>query len=234
MHTLRHLSLVSSFLLVSTLLVQAQEEKFSGPYVGLQGGIAHTKDKFKDDYAITKEEASIGRLGTGFGVFGGYGQVLNDQFYLGIEGYYSYNSTHYNKDRAVPFPIETEKEDMELEISINNKLKSHSAFGAAVRAGVLVQPNIMLYARLGVERLTTKLVQVTKVGETPDKIDIVSKKPSATLVVPGVGVEFNLAEKINARVEYAFSLGKRFSGAAKHTSHKLSQGRLMIGVSFLF
>ena len=110
--------------------------------------------------------------------------------------------------------------------------KRGAGYGIALIAGKLVNPKVMLYARLGYETAKYKM-KLTPTGQAPQESTV-----SYNGMVPGVGVNYKLASNILAGVGYDYA--GMFSNKDVYKKGNISvqvkpvEHRVMVKVSFVF
>lgn len=182
----------------------ASAASFDGPYVGAQVGWQSEKmrDAKSSFGAIPVDDNK--RSVTG-GLFAGYDKTINGRFVLGAEGGLDFASDNEVTTSAGG-----------TSYSVDPKY----SFDLTARAGYLVNPQTLIYARGG---YTSARVRTT----ITDAAGVSSASNSQDGWVIGGGVERAIAQNASARLEYRYS--KLSEGDGKDHRH-----RVLAGLSYRF
>lgn len=182
----------------------AHAEGFDGPSVGVQGGWVETKlrnpttDLGVTPIDVSKDAATIGG-------FVGYDKTFGQKFVLGVEaGFSGATSDAMTGGTAL------------TRVTVDPKW----SFDATARAGYLVTPETLVYARGGYanERIRTNFAAAT--GTTS-----VSENRDGWLV--GGGVERLITDHIAARMEYRYTDFSNGDG-------KFDRHQTLLGMTYRF
>jgi len=161
------------------------ESVFDGPYLGLQAGFGKTTMDY--DYAPgTSGNAAFSGseddTGLNGGLFLGFQKSVNDKFLLGVEAGYSQSGADYSATDGV----------------VSGKIEQNETWELGGRLGYLVQPDTMVYGRLGWVR-TNFEATVSDAGG--------SYKGDENLngLRIGAGLEKSFKEKISGRLELSYT-----------------------------
>ncbi len=150
---------------------------FSGMYVGGIGGVHHNTFNGNSQVVLTQPSTAIGIIGLlpiagipagtlynsdigggeydGFGgIQGGFGKVINQQFYVGIQGWGEWGSSSEtdNQFASVPFtPINLIAVVITpvANASTSTTTKINNDYGVAAKLGWVVAPRSMIYGKIG-------------------------------------------------------------------------------------
>ena len=193
-----------AFALASVVAVPASAQSFNGPFVGVELGGTHDN---VDSTSIDGVALGVGKSknAASGGLFAGYDLQFGKSIVIGGElGINAGIKDHVRK----------------LETGATTIVDPKYAIDLTGRAGVLLDPDTLFYARGGYEAMRVSSTQLGKDGANRGK---------ATLQgwTAGVGVERALAFGISARVEYRYAeLNKEDARLKKH--------QVMAGLSYRF
>jgi opacity protein-like surface antigen len=195
---------VLSGLLVATAVASvAQAAPFEGFYVGAQTGLTSRKTEVRS----TSPKANAKKSTINYGIFAGYGHKM-DSLYVGAELSLAHTP---NKEVTVS--------------GTKIKFERGVAFGLAPRVGFFAAPDILVFAKLGLEAARESVKSTTT--------DLTSKKTSVSFV-PGLGVEKSFGNFI-ARVSYEHKFGKNIKHKTVATSsYKATEHRFLLGAAWGF
>lgn len=195
---------VLSGLLVATAVASvAQAAPFEGFYVGAQTGMTSRKSEAK-----TATSKANGKKSTiNYGIFAGYGHKM-DSLYVGAELSLAHTP---NKEVTVS--------------GLKGKFERGVAFGLAPRVGFFAAPDILVFAKLGLEG-ARESVKISGADAT--------KKKTNVSFVPGLGVEKSFGNFI-ARVSYEHKFGRNIKHKTVATSsYKATEHRFLLGAAWGF
>ncbi|EJU11314.1 hypothetical protein LH128_19636 [Sphingomonas sp. LH128] len=186
-------------LLVAAAASPAAAQTFDGPYAGIEAGWNQTKiDGAHTD--IGRVDLDKSRDSVRAGIFAGYNYRANDRVVLSAEGGFS-----------LGFDDQVTRSGSAGLTSIDPEY----AFNVGARAGYLVTPETLLYARGGYENLRASVRRLDAGGARYDK-------DSFDGWSVGGGVERAITQRVSARVEYRYSdLG---GGGTKFDRHQALAG----------
>ncbi len=180
--------------LIAITPVVAHADMFNGPYVGAQLGWENNKVD-----PLSKLPANVGSLitsatsakksGLSYGINGGYDVTLASKFVLGGEGALSLTSGKLNQ--AVTLTDGTN-------LSINSKVKY--TWELSGRAGYLLAPNALLFARAGYAQNKIRFDIPVSATNLTD-INITGNRGGFLV---GGGLEYGLSKNLSARAEYRY------------------------------
>ena len=200
----RNNSLVVAGVIAASLPVTAQAAEFEGPYIGAQVGWNSNQ--------IQNPETSLGVVPrdddqqslTG-GVYAGYDRRVADRVVVGVEGGLDFARNDDVKSTAAGNTF-----------TIDPKY----SFDLTARAGYLVQPNTLVYARAGYTNARIKTTVDSAIGTA-------SATDNRDGWLVGAGVERQLMKNASARMEYRYSdLSERDGNFDRH--------RVLAGISYRF
>ena len=200
-----------SLLATGLFLILASNNTFakSGPYIGV--GIGGEKSTWSARDNITGSNVNFGGTGAVGNLFGGYGEILNQYFYLGAEGFVGLTSTKGSTKK------------------INNttsSLKQTYNYGASVIPGVMVTKDTLAYARIGVIR--SRFEQ----DNSHDFIPFHGKTLTGHQL--GVGVRTAITDKVDFQTEYTYSAYQSLGGSGIGSSIKPNDSQVKIGFVYNF
>jgi outer membrane immunogenic protein len=197
-------SIVLATALVAAFASAASAAPFDGPYVGAQIGWQSEKMRdVKSSFGIVPVDQNKDSV-TG-GIFVGYDKTINDRFVVGAEG-----GVDFASDNEVTTSAGGTSYSVDPKYS----------FDLTARAGYLVDPQTLIYARGGYTnaRVRTTLTDAAGVSRASNSQDG---------WVVGGGVERVIAQNVSARLEYRYS--KLSEGDGKDYRH-----RVLAGLSYRF
>ncbi|MBT4880712.1 MAG: porin family protein [Alphaproteobacteria bacterium] len=156
---------------------------FEGFYAGL--GIGLTSMKGEAKATSTNAKADLGSSGLAGSIFGGYGKMTSDKFYVGGEldiGLDSGTSTSSNGNTSGAY----------------FKASRGLLYSAFVRGGVIVAPKTLAFLKLGVRYSKFRL-------SASDGTGFEKKEKGKYAFVPGVGIETMVSDKISVRADYTYA-----------------------------
>lgn len=196
---------ISALALTSALAspIAAQAQTFDGPSIGVQSG--WTEEKVRDpqtDLGVTTIDAS--KDSASFGGYVGYDKTIGN-FVLGTEA---------------GFGVKTSDNIMGGPANARARIDPKWSFDVTARAGYLITPKTLLYARGGYanSRIETSLA-------TPAGTNVVSENRDGWLV--GGGIEREIVPHVSARIEYRYS--DLSQGDGKYDSHQT-----LLGLTYRF
>ena len=197
-------SIILATALVAPLASAASAAPFDGPYVGVQVGWQSEKMRdVKSSFgAIPVDENK--RSVTG-GLFAGYDKTINGRFVLGAEG---------------GVDLASDNEVTSSAGGTSYSVDPKYSFDLTARAGYLVNPQTLIYARGGYTGARVRTTVTTPAG-------VSSASDSQDGWVVGGGVERVITQNVSARVEYRYS--KFSEGDGKDYRH-----RVLAGLSYRF
>lgn len=159
----------------------AQASPFHGPYVGGQlGWVGYELDYRADDSRIS----GLSTSGLTGGVMTGWGTVLNNGLYLGVE-------------------FDAQSEDADLTVRIDDAelgVDSKYSYGITGRLGTTVNDSVLLYGLAGYQRTRFDY----RLTETEEDMSL-RFKDSTNGARIGVGVEYQMDNRLFMRAEYSYT-----------------------------
>jgi len=155
----------------------AMAEPFSGAYVGAEAGLDNYEGQGEDVFAAGDAFDGISGNGLVGGVFAGYDFAAGNAFF-GIEGKASLSDAEASYDDTID----------------TLDIRAKETFGASARAGLMVNGNTGLYARVGWANTKFKVaINGTAASDNDDAL------------VLGAGLQTRLGTNALLRVEYVRS-----------------------------
>ncbi len=195
---------LTSVLASAALTGTAFAETFDGPFVGVQSGW--------NSYEVRNVETPLGVAAINddqqsftAGVYAGFDHRLTHRVVLGVEG--SLDTT--NDDRLHGSTI-----------SGSYTLDPKYSFDLTARAGFLVTPATLVYARAGYTNARVETMVADDAGTASE-----TRNQDGWLL--GGGMERQLTEKVSARMEYRYSDLSEGDG-------KFDRHRVLAGLSYHF
>lgn len=197
-------SLVVAGILAASLPVTAHAAEFDGPYAGAQVGWSSNQ--------IKNPETSLGVIPmdddqqsvTG-GIYAGYDRRAADRVVVGVEG-----GLDFANDDEIKNTVTGDK------YTINPKY----SFDLTARAGYLVNPNTLVYARGGYTNARMKTTIDSAVATT-------SATDNRDGWLVGAGVERQFMKNASTRIEYRYSDLSEGDG-------NFDRHRVLAGISYRF
>lgn len=207
------------------------EDNFSGAYVGVGGGIVAATTEVKNSTSMNVENQhlhsygsdnfkSLGKFGFNANIFGGFGRVFQEKYYLGGEIFGDYNSPK-TEDSYDYYVIDDEYETQHL-TNIDVKVENHYSFGGDIRVGYTILPKAMIYLLIGLNYaywdVNTQLVG-GKIESGKKIIPTVTSNFNKWLlgIMPGLGAEMKLSDCISLRLEYTHNFYCSFNRDIKES-----------------
>lgn len=194
-----------------------------GFYVGAQGGY--------DSYRIRNSLSSPPAFGPAFnfnpqasangwvgGVMAGYGQYLNDLFYIGAEIMANYSDATSSIGASTPT------------LAYRNQVRVRGSWGVAALPGVRLNDGTLGYVRIGYNWANLQS------HETATGLPVntsVNKSHTSSGFNVGVGIETLVYENWSVRAEYTHTNYNSFNSAVG-TSFSPSDNQFMVGVIYHF
>lgn len=182
----------------------AAAETFNGPYVGATAGwnraevAERTLDTLAIDTEATRDSAVIG-------IYAGYNHKVTDKIVLGAEAGFSAAIDDTVRARSLERPLD---------------IDPRYSFDLSARAGYLVTPRTLVYARGGYANQRIRATLETPAGTVRDSDNL----DGWTV---GGGVEYAITPSISARAEYRYSdFGQDGGDFERHQT--------LVGVSYNF
>ena len=191
--------------LAAAIAAPATAAEFSGPFVGAQVGWQSEKMKNTDSsFGVTPIDDTVNSV-TG-GIYVGYDKRVADRVVIGAEAGLDFTSDD-----------ETQASAAGTTYSVDPKY----SFDLTARAGYLVTPETLIYARGGYTnaRIRTSLTSLAGVQIDSDNQDG---------WLAGAGLERLIKDNVSARLEYRYS---RFSQDSDGKDHR---NRVLAGLSYRF
>ena len=201
---------VTFIIIFSLPVIALAEDKFSGPYGGMQLGYIDAKDKGKeyyDDGTPTYWDQKSSMHGGSLGLSAGFNKVFSNNFLLGVESDFegrNVNGSTFQRDET--------GETTEYQI----KTKISQAFSLRGRVGFLINETTLAYLTGGyalgkAKRKITYIDTDDDDGEDGEFGYGTSESKSSWQPgwTAGLGVEKYFLERFSARLEYRYTdLGK--------------------------
>ncbi len=169
-----------------------------GPYMGIGLGSDNTNwhvgmsdtdnDKFGND---------LGGHGVVGQLFAGYGMMANQNIYLGSEIFANLASTSAKLNSSNPSDGS----------SFSDKLSTKASYGASIIPGVMLNDNLLAFARIGVIRTRFDHTLHDSDSSTPNRTDHINVTGGQL----GLGAQTNVAPNVDVRGEYVYTAYQSFS-----------------------
>ena len=203
--------ILTAAVLVALISPSAMADNFSGAYAGLQAGIAGAKVASTSDGSAT----NYGQMNMIANLVGGYGEVMNDSFYVGGEA--AVGSGAGDKDLS--------KED-------KTTYKGGQFFTLGGRLGWLITQKAMAFFSLaaGMEKQ-----EVGNANATPP----LKKSALGMVLIPGIGTEVAMSDSLSFRLDAQYKVGRKVearstSGTLTTISAKSNQVIGKVGLTYRF
>jgi opacity protein-like surface antigen len=195
---------------------------FDGWYAGAGLGVQHqtatvdekvsyTFNYLRDTTYTYPLKGDLGDNALNFGLFGGYGKVLNTDWYLGGELFARYAKANSSLEGGEGFSV-TNQQISPISGPIKVELNSDYSYGGLVRGGYLITPRTMFYVLAGLEYTKFDV----KINNTPQaSFDLTPYSHSFSkgefAFMPGVGLETMLNNNWLLRLQYTYAVYPSFS-----------------------
>ncbi|WP_019023274.1 MULTISPECIES: outer membrane protein [unclassified Thioalkalivibrio] len=196
-----------------TLTGTAQANAFHGPYVGGQLGWVG----YDIDYRESGDERISGLSASGFtgGVMTGWGTVMDNGLYLGIE-------------------LDAQTEDADLTVRLDDAelgVDSKYSYGITGRLGTTVNDTVLLYGLAGYQRSRLDY----RLTDTDEDVSI-RFKDNLNGARIGLGVEYQLESRLFMRAEYSYTFmeNERYRVEGETLRVDPDAQRFMIGLGYRF
>lgn len=204
--------------LVVLSLPATAQSIFDGAYVGAQIGLGSTSVDVDYDRGTTGNTSwseNDSETGLNGGIFFGYGQELYNKFWLGAE-------LAYSKSNA---------DDKGTISGIDYKIEQNETQELAIRPGYLIQPETLIYGRLGWVRTNFE-------SSATDRTTSFSADDNFNGIRLGVGAEHALKDNFSIRLEASYTNYKDDSYTNSTTQEKVSydldEKLIRIGIAYRF
>lgn len=195
-------------ILATSISSMAIAEPFNGPYLGAQGGYDSYHLDTTGIFPGFSGRADFGGTGGSFGLFAGYGKTFNN-VYLGGELEGSLNSA-----------------DAKLSDNVGDNfgVKSKNTFGAAIRAGFLLNPTTLLYGTVGAVR------------SKYDGTGQLTGSKSLTGTRLGLGAETAISAKVTARLGWSYTdyQDYKYAGGGINAKTSPTESLFRLGLAYHF
>jgi outer membrane immunogenic protein len=199
----KHVLAAAAAILTVAASTGAAAQSFQGPHVGAHAGWNHDKAKTAPwEYELRSDESKDALTG---GIYLGYDHVVAPNVVVGVET----GITAATKDRIV-------RSESGAVLEIDPKY----SIDVSARAGYLIDPATLLYARGGYSNLRTKTSLAGKDG-------VLRRTDNLDGWMAGGGVERLLTSNVSGRLEYRFS---KFSGEGSD----IERHQVLIGAAYRF
>ncbi|WP_019568453.1 outer membrane protein [Thioalkalivibrio sp. ALMg13-2] len=191
-----------------------QASPFHGSYIGGQLGWVGYDIDYRDP---TSDGRISGLSASGFtgGVMTGWGTVLDNGLYLGLE-------------------LDAQNEDADLTVTIDEEelgVDSKYSYGITGRLGTTVNDNVLFYGLAGYQRSRLDY----RLTDTDEDISI-RFKDSINGARLGVGVEYQMDNRLFMRAEYSYTLfeSERYHIEGETLHFDPDASRFMVGLGYRF
>lgn len=161
-------------------------------------------DSSSRDYNLNKGFNKWGFVGQ---VFGGYGKTLLQHLYLGGELFI--RATPVKANISTTQTVKGSKGETSIDV------ENYTSAGAAARVGFLITPKIMIYGLFGIDNtfindhIKHNGTAVANGSEFPEATIGIDKTVSTDHVLsglmPGIGIEAMVTNKLSLRAQYTYS-----------------------------
>ena len=190
--------------LSAAIVAPASAAEFDGPFVGAQVGWQSEKLQDTDlSFGVVPVDDAINSVTGGF--YAGYDKEVAERVVIGAEGGLDFASDD-----------ETQTSAAGTTISVDPKY----SFDLTARAGFLVTPGTLVYARGGYTNARVRTTVMSSIGSQSD-----SDNHDGWLL--GAGVERQIKDNLSARLEYRHSKFSEDEG-------KDQRNRVLAGLSYRF
>lgn len=187
MVTFKKLLVVSAITAATSTAALASGAPYLGIGLGLNDLLATSKISDTD----TTFTQHFGDRGAELNVFGGYGQTINQNLYLGAELFGSKASTEITSN-------ELKESDLDLKTTFTPKY----SYGASLIPGLMISDHTMAFARLGL--VQTKFdAKITGKDSTDEGSQ--STQKTLTGAQFGLGLQTSLTSNVDLRGEYVYT-----------------------------
>lgn len=194
--------LPKAFLITSLLIPAYSWASFGGVYVGVHGGGVLLKGSHTYSNGSNQGVQKLNSFSYLGGAHAGYlSEVGGSKAVVGIEGYYTMMGLKPKKDLIV------DGGTLSGQVTIRHK----SSMGAAILAGVAVNPKVVMYIRAGFEKANFQMQYSQLTFQTPNSQ---TYNKSATAIVPGAGVLYKVSERVTIAGEYHHPLYSKMTPRA--------------------
>lgn len=172
--------------------------------------------------AVNPQISANGWVG---GLMVGYGQYLNDAFYLGAEVFGNYSDADAGFSATATAPGAT--------VAFNNSIRVRGSWGVAVLPGVRLNDGALGYVRLGYNWANIRTSDsITGIPGSPG----VNKSHTSSGFNFGVGIEALMYENWSVRAEYTHTNYSSFTSnfGASNTKYSPSDNQFMLGAIYHF
>ncbi len=204
--------------LVAFSLPATAQSVFDGAYIGAQIGMGQTSADGNYEPGTSGNSAfsfSDDENGLNGGIFAGYGKNIYQNFWLGGEFAYSRSDAEYKYDDG----------------TVNGKIEQNETWEIALRPGYLIQPETMVYGRLG-------LVKTNFDAYASDGTTTISGDKTLDGVRFGLGVEHSLENNFSIRLDASYTNYEDYSISDSTTQEKVSidgdEKLIRIGIAYRF
>ena len=197
-------------------LSAATTQSFTGFYAGGTLGTEARGTQYDFVSSGSKLQYNKNKVGAAFGIFSGYGRLINHSFYLG--GEISIYGTTANQAKNLV--------DQYSATDVRVKYDRGAVFGIAVRLGHVLDENTLVYAKLGKE-LSKDTINVTD----PSGAKTVKIAKIISAFAPGFGFEHKFGRIIGG-IQYSYSIGRKAGKTVDKGSAKLNVQRKSHQVMF--
>jgi outer membrane immunogenic protein len=202
---LRKITLGLAGALAATIPAQASAAEFDGPFVGAQVGWQSEKMQ-NPETALGAVPIDDSKQAVTGGIFAGYDKRIDDRVVIGAEA---------GLDLASDDEVQT------TVLGTSYTISPKYSVDLSARAGFLVDPSTLVYARGGYTGARTRTTIADPLGT-----QIESGSRDGWLL--GGGVERQVKENASARLEYRFS---RYGGS---DDDQFDRHRVLAGLSYRF
>jgi len=194
-----------------------------GLYVGLAGGYdsyrLHTTINASVNGDTITGTPVINSTGFVGGIFGGYGQNLNNLFYLGGEAFVNFGgaSSYYQFNDAL------------ANSNYSASLKARTTFGLSLLPGFRLDSASLLYARIGASWLSMKTKETAKSSGVSASASTTNWSPG---YIFGFGLETALYKGWSVKGEYTHATYRTTASTTLGTDTAPSDNQVMLGLIY--
>ncbi len=201
--------------LLMAVATSSHADMFSGWYAGGQLGGSQNNTHIttpSDNQGNTLYQKNYSKRGVLLGAVGGWGKTMNNGFYWGGEANLNYDAGDQKKLHSVT--TTDANTGATTTANFSTKYKRGPVLGLNGRGGYLMNPNTLLYTKVGVElsresyswsnvftqNASGKLNYSSNNGSSQE-----TTRKNAIRPVLGLGTEYAFTKTISGRLEYAYT-----------------------------
>ncbi len=199
-----------------------------GFYLGAQLGYESYRVRATRNYSDGIESFSsnpaLSAVGWVGGLFGGYGQYINDMYYLGGELLVNTSGAENSTTVSDTYAGLTD--------SVNHKFEVGTSYGISLLPGLRINDASLLYVRLGYNEARFK----GRDSVTVDSVNVFSTSKSKWRggFIYGLGLESAFYQNWSVRTEFNHTNYGSFTNDVSGVKYSPSDNQFMVGVNYHF